>query len=332
MDDTNSTVETTDRPATMADAFSQVSTASSADTPETDATPAVSADAAPTQPPAETTPAQDPAEASEKPAGGEPPKWRWQDILANARETAAAEAKAAARQELEQQYSGLQDFASLSADERRGLVIWNRAMQGDPSALAQVERVNPSLAAAISGKTAQTQTAEPDAEPQPDAAIRLEDGSTVPVFTPEGMKKWQQWNHAHLKSTLTQEFQPLMSLAEQQRQHEAQQRAAEETTRWAASVFAPLQRMPHFAEFKPELQKAIASMPPTVTNLEEYVYDAYANLLQAKTSSLTKAGETQALATMQQRAVAGTSNPAAAATATPRRPRSMSEAMQQVGG
>jgi hypothetical protein len=229
---------------------------------------------------------------------------------------------------------------SMGAEERAGLMVWNKALRGDPQALAQVAQVNPSLAAAISGK-APERPSEPEQEPQPDAAIQLADGSQVPVFTPEGMRKWQQWNQTHLAATLesqfAEKFKPALSVAAQLEQHQQAVQQQQQTQQWAASVLSPLTRLPYYEEFKPEIGKAIAALPPNFDGpLDAVVFDTYTRLLTAKTTGLTKTGEAQALASLQQRAAAGTANPSAASASTPPKFRpgvdGFAEALQHYSG
>jgi hypothetical protein len=259
------------------------------------------------------------ATAEEQPKG-EPPAWRWQDILKNAREESAKEATARAKQEIEQQYSGLKDFSHFSADERAGLLVWNRALRGDPEALAQVERVNPALAAALSGKAQAIQPTEPEQEPEPDAAIQMADGSTVPVFTSEGMKRREAWLQKQLESSFAEKFKPVLTTADKlQRQEEAEARQ-QQSMRWAQQVLNPIKRLPYFEEFKPGIQKALAELPTEFSgNLEDVVVDVYAKLHTAKLDQLTQQGNSKAVAELQQRAVAGTTNPNTASTGSPKK-------------
>jgi hypothetical protein len=294
--------------------------ASPASTP-TPETPAVETTAAATVQPATEPETPAPVTAEETPKG-EPPAWRWQDILKNAREESAREAAARAKQELEQQYAGLQDFQTLSADEREGLKVWHQAMRGDPSALARVQqaaRTNPQLASALR-QFVQVEQSQPDVEPQPDAAIQLADGSTVPVFTPEGMKAREAWMQKQLTAQLEERFKPLATTAEKLRQIEQRQELQQQTSQWAAQAIAPLTKLPYFSEFKPELAKALHALPPTASGEEmtAAVYDAYTALHTAKLTHLTTQGASQAVATLQQRAIAGTPNPSTASAATPK--------------
>ena len=288
-----------------------------------DSSPATPATETPAETPAPAATTQAAAEppapesvTTETPQTGEPPKWRWQDILANARETSQKEGYERARQEVESQYA---DFKSLSPEERAGLAIWNRALQGDPAAVNQVAQVNPALAAAITGRAPET---VPEPEPQPDAAIQLADGSQVPVFTPEGMKKWQQWNQKQLASQLesqfTEKFKPALTVAERMRQQEEQEARYAQHKAWASDLLAPYVALPDFNEyFKPKLAEFIKAPDFRMDQADVLIRAKYAELFKERLAQLTKEGESSAVAKLQQRAVAGSPNPASASTATP---------------
>ena len=274
------------------------------------------------------TPAPVLATTEEKPKG-EPPAWRWQDILENARKTTAEETAARVRQEIEAQYADVNDFKSMTSEERAGLKLWQQAMSGDPTAQAHIRTVaqsNPALAQtlrAFVGAEAQAQAAEPG-PPKPDGAIQLADGSQVPVYTDEGMRQREAWFRAHLERELEarmmDKFKPLASTAEKLQAIERQNELHQQSTQWAAQIIAPLSKLPYFDELKPELGKALTALPPTATGeeMQAAVYSAYTTLLTAKTSALAQQGTTKAVAAITQRAVAGTTNPASASTATPK--------------
>jgi hypothetical protein len=261
----------------------------------------------------------DPATAEDKPKG-EPPAWRWQDILENTRKSVAEETAARVKQEVEQQYADLRDFQGLDATQREGLKVWNRALSGDPAAMAHVQQAaksNPALAQALRAFVGPDQTpAQADPEPEPDAAIQLADGRQVPVYTAEGQRLRDAWLRRQLgpelKSQMAEEFKPLAGAAEHFRQLQQQAQLREASTQWATNVLAPLSELPHFTEFKPELGKALAALPETATDVEmqRALYQTYTRLHTAKLDELTKTGEATALASIHKRAIAGTANPA----------------------
>jgi hypothetical protein len=290
-------------------ALESASTAAVDASPASDPTPEPapaepSAPAATTQAAGETTETDPVSADAEK--SKEPPQWRWQDILETQRKKAAEEAAARVTQEYEHR---LQPYQGVSPEELQGFRVMQAALAGHPQAIAMVKQ-NPQALAALRSMVAEQQAVADDVEPQPDAAIQMADGSQVPVFTPQGMKRWQEWNQKHLESSLTQKFQPLMSTAERLRVVEQEAEQQRESHQWAASVLAPVKRLPYFAEFKPEILKAIQELPPNHTGpLDEVVYASYERLLSAKLEQSTKDADAKALASIHQRAVAGTSNP-----------------------
>jgi hypothetical protein len=312
---------TTPAPTSMAEAFASVdAAASSAATPTTDAqtsepTPA----AAIAQPEAETQP----ADSASTETTGEPPKWRWQDILANARETSAKEAEARLRQEIEQQYGWAKEFQQ---DELQGVVTWARALKSDP--VAALKHLQATLEA-DARYAAALKPQQADSEPEPD--LQAPDGTLV--YSAPQQKKRDEWLMRQLKQQLSQEFQPLRETADQLKAREQADRQKAEQMRWAADVFAPIKRMPYFEEVKADLAKALSEQANSLTaeQLREFVWDTYATLHKAKLESKAKQSESQVLANLQQRAVAATANPAAASATTPKRPRTMAEALEMQG-
>jgi hypothetical protein len=304
--------------------------ASPASTPVPETTPTAPIEgeataAAIAQPVAETT-APDPATTEEKPKG-EPPAWRWQDILENARKTTAEETAARVRQEIEAQYAEVRDFQSMTSEERAGLKVWQQAMAGDPAAQAHIRTVaqsNPALAQTLRAFVGAEQAQAVDPEPQPDAAIQLADGTQVPVYTADGQRKREAWLRnqlaPELETRLMEKFKPLAATAEKLQALERNEQAKQASTQWATQIIAPLSKLPYFAEFKPDLSKALLALPETATGeqMQAAVYDAYTTLLTAKTSALTTQETSKAVAAITQRAVAGTTNPSSASTATPK--------------
>jgi hypothetical protein len=251
-----------------------------------------------------------------QPTPGEPPKWRWQDILANARETSAKEAEARARQEMEQQYAALKPFAGMTPEEVQGLRVWQAALSGDAQALAHI-KANQQASAWLRSQFAEQQAAQPEAEPEPD--LQTADGT--PVYSAPQLRKWQAWQGKQIEQQLSEKFKPLETLVQTQKQREAEERQAAENERWASDAIGPLKRLPFYEEFRPEIAKALqtaATKTTPASALRELVYDTYATLLTAKQEALSKTSETTALAQAQTRAVAATTNPAAASPATPR--------------
>lgn len=294
------------------------------------------ADSSPATPASSTQAVSTPAAAIAQPADGTttptvsanatppaPPAWRWQEILANARTKAAEDATAKARAEIEAQYSGLSDFASIDANERAGLLVLRRALSGDQAAraqLAQAAQRDPSIAQALSGMFA-TETAQArGAEAMPEPDLQAQDGTLV--YSAQQMQKLREWDQRQLTSSLTKSFdeklQPLSRVAETFQQREQQAQAWTEVGQILTQFRADPDFKAHEKEVKAELAQdprlaALADRDPQQA-LELAFNRVYRELI---VPARAKASEGDTLANLQRKAVAGTTNPA---TATPTMP------------
>jgi hypothetical protein len=314
----------------MTAAFSDALSAAPAATASPAVTPTIESPAAETPAPAATTQA---AAATETPVpvttetteapppAGEPPKWRWQDILANARETATKEAEARIRQDVERQYDGLKDFAQIDATERAGLLVWQRALSGDPQALARI-KASPEAMQAIQRLVAQE---APDTEPEPD--LQAPDGTLV--YSAAKQREWREWNNRQLEQRFDARLKPLQTVAETFQQRESQARAFTEV----GSILTEFRADPDFkaneADVKAEIGKdarltALADRDPKAALEIAFARVYRAKVLPAK----QKTSEADVLANLQQRAVAGTVNPSAATSSTPKKFQGFGEALQ----
>lgn len=272
-----------------------------------------------TQTPVETpaaaiTPSADGTPVSTE-ATGEPPKWRWQDILANARETTAKETADRVKQEVEQQYAGLKDLAGLSADERAGLVVWNRALRGDAQAQAHVAQANPQLAVSLGW------TKAPTADPEPEADLQAQDGTLV--YSAKQQKSWQDWNKRQLTKELTDQF------SERLRPFETVAKTFQEREQHAAAWTTVSQTLAEFRNADPAFKtheadiKAQIAQDSRLAQLADAdpkaaLEIAWGRVWKSKVlPSQQKSSEATVLANLQQRAVSGTLNPASATPTTP---------------
>jgi hypothetical protein len=261
---------------------------------------------------------------------GEPPKWRWQDILANARETSAKEAETRVRQEFE----GLKDFQGLSADERAGLLTWHRAMRGDSAALAHVStvaRTNPQVAQMLKGLITPEPQAQPAARPEsesePNFVVHGPDGRVA--IDVDKLSEWRAWSHrqavSEAKAFVQQEIAPLKGVAATFHQREAQ--ATYNTT--VAGVIAKMKAADpvfekHTKDVAETLQKDARLLSMALgddtraadpeTALEIAWSRVYRGVVLPAQQSQTEA---QVLANLQRQAVAATTSPATATATTP---------------
>src|SRR4051812_6347539 len=151
---------TTTGPATFSDSSLSWSDAPSASAPSSESTPADSASAAATEPPA-----ADASDNGTAPAAGEPPKERWNDILANARTKAAEEALAPyswAKQVDQQEFARVIEMSrKASADPIGYMQDFIKELQAHPEYSAQLR----SLAAKALAQRSQ-QAPAVESEPQ----------------------------------------------------------------------------------------------------------------------------------------------------------------------
>lgn len=303
-----STAATTQGPMSARDALAFADSSSATSATES---PVATTPAAATVQPTDDGTAQT---TSATPATGEPPKWRWQDILENARKTSAEEAAARVRQELETQYSGLRDFATLSADERAGLRTLHQAMNGDPRARAHVTQANPQLAASLGWVQAAA------ADPMPEADLQAQDGTLV--YSAAQMKALREWDRRQMTTdfnqTVDQKLQPFQRVVAAAQDQESKAKAWTDV----AQALQPIKADPDFETYKrdfaqlfetdPKIKALLGTNPDAATEL------AWGRIYREKIlPAKQRASEGQVLANLQQRAVAGVTNPAAATPSAP---------------
>lgn len=254
-----------------------------------------------------------PESVSEKPKG-EPPAWRWQDILENTRKSTREEAEARVRQEVESQYQWAKDVAD---HERDGLLTWRAAMNGDPQAVAHI-KANPQALAWLKGLVTEPPQAAPD--PMPDPDLQSQDGTLV--YSATQMKALREWDQRQLTSTLTKSFderlKPFEGVAKTFQQREAHAKAFTEVGSVLAEFRADPDFKTHEADVKAELAKDSRLAELADRDVKAALEIAYARVWKAKVlPGQQKKAEGETLAQLQQRAVAGTLNPANAAPTTP---------------
>lgn len=304
------------------------------------ATAAPSASAADSQAanPAETAPVTDqPAAATAQPATetpavgddgsapGVPPEQRWPTILKNAREKAAAEARAALEGEWAP-YARLRQFTPQQIQE------WTDASQrlsADPvgfvtellGELRQHPQYGPQVVSQAARLLSTMRGQVSEAEPEPD--LMAENGT--PVYSAPQLKKWQQWNQARTLAAFEERLQPLTQAKEQFENVQQAQRAQE----WSQNMLTDAREHWHgFKDHEADVRAVLEQHPEYGADLRR----AYHDVLTTKIlPGMTEAGKQQALAELKHKATAATINPAAAQPVTPKRPKTFEEAFRQAG-
>ena len=299
--------------------------------PETTSDPAA---ATATTSPETPDPTQVPGTETETPKG-EPPKWRWQDILSNARESAAKETEARVRQEVETQYAGVKDFATLDANERAGLLVLHRAMAGDVQSREMVAQAQPQLAQSLGWVNAPPSPAD---DPMPEADLQAQDGTLV--YSAAQQAKKDDWLVRKLTTQITGDlrkefdsrFKPVNDVLTAHENAKAHHTVSSALTKFRADADFTT----HEKDVLETLKKDAWLWDLADTDPERALDIAYSRvyrsvIVPAREQSLKATSEASVLTNLQSRAVSGTTNPATTATSTPRKPRSMAEAFEQVG-
>jgi hypothetical protein len=214
-------------------------------------------------------------------AKGEPPQWRWQDILATQRQKAAEEAEARIRQ----QYA----WAEGIPPEARGRV--HELLRGQQPAPPQRQ------------------------DPMPEPDFQTADG--VPFYSAPQQQKRDAWMArqilAQVEQRLDARAKPLEEgLATSTREREALQ-VTRDVQRFASAH-------PDFESLKPSIAAAIQA-DPALAELADRNTALALEVAYTRVSrpAQQQQAEASVLANLQQRAVAGTIAPNAATATTPKK-------------
>lgn len=284
----------------------------------------VAATAQPDGQAAETETAQTDAPAEDDSTEGEPPKERWGAILKNQRQKAADEA----RQAVQAEYAWAKDLAGLPEQERAALVGLHRGLNTNAvqtvQQLQQALAANPAYAAQLQAQQASTAPpvqAKQDVEPQPDLENKS-DGSLV--YSAKRMQEWSQWRERQLEQRLTSTFeQQLAPVQEVVADHQRSQ-----VVSGMASMLGQFDaEVPGFKEHHPavaaEIQKDQQLLILSDTDPRAAVEVAWSRLHRAsepdRTKALRKTLEAEIRANFQQKAAAGSANPATPNVTAPKK-------------
>jgi hypothetical protein len=210
------------------------------------------------------------------------------------------------------------------------VATWARALKTNPVEAAlhllstleadpQHQQTLRSHAARMLG--ASRKPAEPAVEPMPEADLQTSDGTAV--YSGPQMQKWQEWNTrritADVMKQFEQRFQPVQEVVK-----------AHKSATAHATVASALAEMRADTDFKAHETDVLAEL-----QADAWLWDladkdparalkiAYGNVFRSKVVPAREAGlkskaDTEAVAQLQQRAVAAATNPAAASTGTPK--------------
>jgi hypothetical protein len=312
-------------PATFSDPSLSWSEDSSSSTPSADSTLAASASADATDPPVIDAPTEDPT-----PGAGEPPKERWNDILANARAKAAEDAIAPyswAKSVSQEEFNQVRQMAQRAGADPIGyLQDFIKELQSSPEHAAQLR----SLAAKALAQ--RTQPTEPQ-EPQPDLPIQLEDGRVVHLYSAEQQAKREAFLQQQWMQAVEQKIQPFRQTHEQLQAERQQAQAAQANTEFATSITADVKSRPGVDD---AAMKAMAAeiaqdrLLPATPSYDQLALATERAYRKVVLPTLSQQAQAKLLDNLQQKATASTSvNPGSASPSAPRSPRSFHDASLQ---
>jgi hypothetical protein len=266
----------------------------------------------PDQPPAS---AEAPVPEGETPPAGEPPQWRWQDILSNTRETTQKETEERVRQE----YAWTKDLAQASDGERQNLLSWYQVLNTDPvtalSQLSQAVQADPALRERLQAATGASASAE---TPEPEADLQNNDGTLV--YSAPKLKEWQQWNQTKLMADMDQRLAPLQQAASQAEATRMQTHAWNEANAAINSFREDKDFLSHTQEIKTLIEQdarlsALADRDPKAALDVAWTRIYREKVLPQKLNGT----EAAVLTKLQQKAQAGSVNPSTPSTVTPKK-------------
>jgi len=286
--------------------------------------------------PASPEPAKEPVAATLQPqepatpegVKGEPPKERWDAILANARTKAREET-------LAEHKAAISILEDLKRDPVAALTNWLDEFAGDQRYSDQIT----AKAAAI--LNARGKAAKANQEPEPD--LQTQDGALV--YSADQLRKWHEWNGRQMEAKLATQFKPLQDLQQRYEQSQQVQQAAKEAATVAEERGASWKSMPLFTDHKDAIlkrQQEIYADAEAAAQRGERKLDpinapwvalqqAYSEVITSQALPKLQSQQTDKLvADAARKRAASTSDPAASAPAQPRKPRTPDEALDQV--
>jgi hypothetical protein len=254
---------------------------------------------------------------------GEPPQERWPTILENARKKASEEAQT----QFQQQYAGHLQLA--------------QAMQSDPvgtiTQLVAELQAHPTYGPQLKSHAARTLAArQPKAEPEPtpDLVSRDANGQEVTFFSADQARKWQQWNANQMRQQMTQEFAPVMQIAQERKAEQAKQQYVAQAVDGYRPYVDELQEMPGFSENREAIVKRQQEMFAAAVKSGQHVdpmalvMRAYREIVPAK---LQQQQQEQLATSALAKAAGRDANPASVVSSPPSPPKSLRESFANLG-
>lgn len=257
-------------------------------------------------------------------AKGPIPFERHEAAIKNARDTGRQDAETAFQQ---QHGHALQFAQAWQTDPIGSLQRVVEEMRSDPTLGPQLASLaGRQLAAQRKGQA----PPQPEAEPEPD--LQTQDGTLL--YSDKQQRKWQAWNSKQQMAQLEQRFGPALQLAKSMQQVQE----ADAQTQQALESYAPMvqeiRAFPGFEEHRADILKRQHELFEQAfrsgqrVNHVALLAKAYREIVPARQQAKS---QQQLMASATAKAAGRDPNPAAVASAPPSAPKSMREALAQVG-
>lgn len=229
------------------------------------------------------------------PVTGEPPKERWNDILANTRTKTRAEVE----QEFKQKYGWAEEYQT----DRWSFV------QRQLAELANHPQYAP-FVAQTAARILQAQRARNGPtieEPKPDVPIVDQSGQvTGYTYSSDRLKEWHRWNQQSTDAKLSERLRPLEAMREQQEQTRAVLALREQADTQAADTLTTLRTNPYFTEHEAKVKQALIDHEEFGDN----VHAAFNHVLTTEIlPGLSRTEQQKVLTSLQTQAAGGSVNP-----------------------
>lgn len=315
MEDTSTpTATTTSAPTSFAEAASTLE-ASSASTPEpTTQTADPAAPAATTQAASEPVRPGSEGVSTETPVPlvGEPPKWRWQDILAN-REKKTEE-------RIRQEFAWAKDIPAEHLASAPNALKFSQWLDRDPQAAYTW------LGQQI-GMSGQTTTTQPSVAAMPEPDLQAQDGTLV--YSAPQMQKLREWDETRLLGKFDERLKPLQSAADRVAASETSARAHYEVGTVLTEFRADPDFKAHEADIKAELANDAKLAQLADRDPKQALEIAFGRVYRAKVvPTLSTKERASVLADLSTKPNATTVNPGHTTVTLPRKPKDFYEAAE----
>jgi hypothetical protein len=140
------------------------------------------------------------------------------------------------------------------------------------------------------------------AEPEPDIPIQNESGQiTGYTYSAQQLKKLRAFEKAQSQAEFAEKLRPLEEFREQTVEREARVEVEQRSTQWATETLGELRQNPHFKDHEAEIKTTMVEHP------EWDIYRAFNHILATTVlPNLSKTEQAKTVASLQQKAAAGT--------------------------